>query len=78
MTLLLIACLGRRGDEESDDEDLETQSVASYSSTPGTHSGEEGKRSEFFCVQHVTARRRELYLANCAYLSTLLLFVEVF
>lgn len=32
---------GRRGDEESGDEDMETQSVASYSSTPGTHSGDE-------------------------------------
>lgn len=32
---------GRRVDEESGDEDMETQSVASYSSTPGTHSGDE-------------------------------------
>ncbi|XP_074620579.1 interferon-related developmental regulator 1-like [Acropora palmata] len=32
---------GRRGDDESNDDDVETQSVASYSSTPGTHSGDE-------------------------------------
>lgn len=35
---------GRRGDEESGGEEMETQSVASYSSTPGTHSGDEGRK----------------------------------
>jgi len=39
---------GRRGEEESGDEDLETQSVASCSSTPGTHSGDEGNEGTAF------------------------------
>lgn len=48
---LFLFVLGRRGDEESNDDDVETQSVASYSSTPGTHSGDEG--ASWLSSQHV-------------------------
>lgn len=47
---------GRRVGDDSDDEDLENQSIASHPST-GTHSGDEGL-SAFNTCMRVASRKR--------------------